>query len=237
MKIREDLFKGPERRDLLVSWMGLIDRYQDPVFLINRYNEIITVNKPAIRLLRQKKDKILGEKITVYEGTIVDYAEMDNKREALETIGFYHCYSLLTVKNSKEYLTELTINRVPISNNDYCFIYQFSIEKKRDIEDYKDLVKLKNEIYSNITINEINKLKQKLHIPYRRILNLFIIFEGITPKQYLNKMKLEKCKKLVEEGKHFKEIAYELGFFDVSHLSNFFKEKTDITLNEYRNDY
>ena len=238
MKTRDELLRRPERRDLLVSWMGLVGQYQDPVFLVNRYNEIITVNKPALRLIRQEKSKILGKKINVFEGTIIDLEEIDSKKEALENIGYFRCYSLLKIKKNKEYLTELTINRLPLRNDDYCYLYQFAIEEKRNIGDYKDVVKLKNEIYMNIAINEINKLERITNIPYRRILKLFILFEGITPKQYLNRMKLKKCKEMVGEGKYsFKEIAYELGFFDVSHLSNFFKEKTSLTLNEYKNSF
>jgi len=144
MKTRDELLRRPERRDLLVSWMGLVGQYQDPVFLVNRYNEIITVNKPALRLIRQEKSKILGKKINVFEGTIIDLEEIDSKKEALENIGYFRCYSLLKIKKNKEYLTELTINRLPLRNDDYCYLYQFAIEEKRNIEDYKDVEKLKN---------------------------------------------------------------------------------------------
>ncbi len=235
MRSTSTIFKGPEKRDLLTTWMGLVEHYNDPSVIFDQFDKIVMVNDAAVWILGGK-EKLIDRNINVLEGSVVDFEEHELRKKKVETEGYYYGLSILRSLEGREYLAELTINRVPSSNGGYCHIYKFAIKLKKSLKDYRDLVKIKNEIYLNLKdINDIAQLEYKLKIDYRRILFLFKKFEGTTPKQYLNEKKIQKCSELIGIGAlSFKEIAYELGFCDISHLANVFKEKMNKTLSEYR---
>jgi len=105
------------------------------------------------------------------------------------------------------------INRfVPLSHN--------------KLEEYKDLVLVKNEIHQNMgKITDIYQLTKNLNLNYRLILSLFKQYEDTTLKNYLIDMKIGRCIEMMRTVKYtFKKIASELGFCDLSHLSSVFKE-------------
>ena len=58
---------------------------------------------------------------------------------------------------------------------------------------------------------------------------------GITPHQYLIKMKIAKAKSMLEEGRlSLQHIAYDLGFSDQSHFSRTFKKFAGVSPRNYR---
>lgn len=86
--------------------------------------------------------------------------------------------------------------------------------------------------YRNISVNEIAK---NLHISDRYLYNLFIKHENISPKQFINKVKLEKaCEILKNTSNTITEVALSVGFNDVLTFSRFFSKHMKMSPSEYR---
>ena len=64
---------------------------------------------------------------------------------------------------------------------------------------------------------------------------LFSSVEGLTIEQYIIKQKVEKVKELiVYDELNFSEIAYQLGYSSVAHLSSQFKKITGQSPSEFK---
>ena len=73
-------------------------------------------------------------------------------------------------------------------------------------------------------------ISENLHHDYSYLSKLFSETEGITIEQFVISQKIEKAKELlVYDEKSLGEIAYELGYSSVSHLSSQFKKITGLT--------
>ena len=57
---------------------------------------------------------------------------------------------------------------------------------------------------------------------------------GISPYRYLQSIRIEKAKQLLEEQVPLIEIADMCGFSDQSHFSNYFKEFIGVTPKQYQ---
>jgi len=229
--------------EVVKSWMSLINIY--PVVITDEDNKINIVNENVCRLWKRSENELIGKSFQILLSKIVDLTEEEKKKEMLENTGKYCGYLIIRDFLGKEYLARININQVLIMDREFSFkqehnLNQFIVENNKNMGfyDYLDMVEIKNEIFQNLrTIGDIKELEAKLKIDYRRILFLFKKFEGLTPKKYLSHMKIERCIKMLRERKfNCKEIAYELGYCDVSHLCKSFREKTGKTLNEFKNE-
>lgn len=107
------------------------------------------------------------------------------------------------------------------------------------INDNKNILieKIKNCIiemvhYSNekIKINFSNYLSEKLQYNYTYMANIFSETEGITIEQFIISHKIERTKELLIYGElNISEIAQNLHYCSVAHLSNQFKKITGIS--------
>lgn len=78
-------------------------------------------------------------------------------------------------------------------------------------------------------------LSKKLAKSYASISRVFSSKEEITIEKYFIRLKIEKAKELVQYGKlSFSEIAYQLGYKNLQHLSRQFKEITGMSMSEYQ---
>lgn len=78
-------------------------------------------------------------------------------------------------------------------------------------------------------------LRKELHTDYSTLSTLFSQTEGITIEKYIIKQKVERVKELLVYNQlTVSEIAYELGYSSVHHLSNQFKKTTGLTPTEFR---
>lgn len=78
-------------------------------------------------------------------------------------------------------------------------------------------------------------LAQTLAKSYATISRVFSRKEEITLEKYFIRLKIEKAKELVEYGdSSFSEIAYQLGYKNLQHLSRQFKEITGMSMSEYQ---
>ncbi|MDN5353134.1 MAG: hypothetical protein PWQ12_2055 [Clostridiales bacterium] len=65
------------------------------------------------------------------------------------------------------------------------------------------------------------------------LLRSFTKQKGISPYRYLETIRIEKAKKLLEGGKLPIDVALQTGFSDQSHFSNFFKKFIGLTPKQY----
>ena len=90
-----------------------------------------------------------------------------------------------------------------------------------------DLVQYKNE---KLKINLSTYLSEDLKQDYSSLSNLFSETEGITIEHYFIAQKIEKAKELLIYNElTLSEIAIELNYSNVAHLSNQFKKVTGFT--------
>ena len=84
---------------------------------------------------------------------------------------------------------------------------------------------LKNSVY----------LSDKLSKPYTQLSKMFSTQEGITIEKYIIAQKIEKVKELLSyEEKTLSEIAFEIGYSSVQHLSTQFKTVTGYSVTQYK---
>jgi AraC family transcriptional regulator len=78
-------------------------------------------------------------------------------------------------------------------------------------------------------------LSDKLNKDYNYISNLFSELEGTTIEQYLINQKIERVKELlVYDELNISEVAHQLGYSSVQHLSNQFKKVTGLTPSHFK---
>lgn len=78
-------------------------------------------------------------------------------------------------------------------------------------------------------------LSSKLHKDYSYLSHLFSEVEGITIEKYIINQKIEKVKELlVYDEMNLSEIAFQLGYSSVAHLSSQFKKVTGLTPSHFK---
>lgn len=78
-------------------------------------------------------------------------------------------------------------------------------------------------------------LSRALHKDYSYLSSFFSEVEGITIEKYLINQKIEKVKELIiYDELSLSEIAYQLGYSSVAHLSTQFKKVTGLTPSHFR---
>ena len=78
-------------------------------------------------------------------------------------------------------------------------------------------------------------ITKRLHYDYSYLSDLFSSIEGITIEQYLILQRIEKVKEfLVYDQLSLTEIAYQLGYSSVHHLSAQFKKVTGLTPSHFK---
>lgn len=87
----------------------------------------------------------------------------------------------------------------------------------------------------DIKVNFSDYLADKLNLDNNYISTLFSSIEGTTIEKYLINLKIERVKELlVYDEKTLSEIAFELGYSSVAHLSGQFKKVTGLTPSHFK---
>ncbi len=86
-----------------------------------------------------------------------------------------------------------------------------------------------------LLINYSDYLSKKLGFDYSYLSMLFSSHEGITIEKYIILQKIERVKELLSYGElTLSEIAYQMNYSSVQHLSNQFKKVTGISPSAYK---
>lgn len=108
--------------------------------------------------------------------------------------------------------------------------------------DQKTIERIKNFIINlvqnqNATLHQnlSSELSNALNIEYHQLSTLFSALEGITIERYFILQRIEKAKELIVYNElSLKEIAFQLGFSSVAHLSAQFKKETGFTTSHFK---
>ncbi|MCY7844404.1 AraC family transcriptional regulator [Bacillus haynesii] len=89
---------------------------------------------------------------------------------------------------------------------------------------------LESHYQENITLEHLSKLTgwSKYHL-----LRSFTKQKGISPYSYLETVRINHAKKLLEEGVKPIDAAFQTGFSDQSHMTKFFKRQVGLTPKQY----
>lgn len=81
-----------------------------------------------------------------------------------------------------------------------------------------------------LSVNFSTYLSEKLHYEYSYLSRLFSSVEGITIEKFITSQKIEKVKELLfYDEQSLSEIAFQLNYSSVAHLSSQFKKETGMT--------
>ncbi|MDB5261700.1 MAG: hypothetical protein JWQ14_981 [Adhaeribacter sp.] len=79
-------------------------------------------------------------------------------------------------------------------------------------------------------------LTDKLNLPYQQLSKIFSRQEHTTIEKYFIRLKIEKVKELLSYNQlTLSEIAYQLKYSSLQHLSTQFKKVTGVSVSEYKN--
>lgn len=93
------------------------------------------------------------------------------------------------------------------------------------------IIYINENIYSPLTVEE---LSQKFLISRSSLQNIFKNNLNVSPKKFINNVKLEKAKILIKENKYtISEISNMLGFGSIHYFSRKFKEEFNISPSEF----
>lgn len=152
--------------------------------------------------------------------------------------------------NKEESQVDITINRIlEIANGDeknkefLLDLYSQELvykllnvaEINRLITEYRNnpinkaIEIMRNNILDKITIGDI---ANNLNMPITKFSSKFKAVTGITPNNYLRKLKLSEAKEMLKY-KSVTEVSYDLGYENISHFIELFKKYYGITPKQY----
>ncbi|MDF9795020.1 AraC-like DNA-binding protein [Catalinimonas alkaloidigena] len=86
-----------------------------------------------------------------------------------------------------------------------------------------------------LKVNLSDYLSERLHYDYSYLSNIFSEVKGITVEKYFIAQKIERVKELMVYNElSLSEIAYQLGYSSVAHLSSQFKKVTGLTPSHFK---
>lgn len=145
---------------------------------------------------------------------------------------------LVTNLASNNYMSILRVKSVMLEIIIYYFdnIQSEKIEmvSSKSTEIISRVVKyISNNLSKNISINDLAELVY-LHPNY--FIKFFKKHMGSSPKNYINKLRLEKAKKLlITTEMNITDISREIGYSDTCYFSKYFKKNTGFTPTEFKN--
>jgi transcriptional regulator GlxA family with amidase domain len=117
--------------------------------------------------------------------------------------------------------------------------HSFSIfDTQRNHDDY-DIGKVQDYIEKNYEEQmTINDLAEKFNMSSRTFIRKFTANTGNTPIEYVQRVRVEAAKRLLEKGKlSVEQVCLETGYGDFGFFRNIFKRLTGLTPQEYKKKY
>ena len=97
------------------------------------------------------------------------------------------------------------------------------------------IIKQIHHSHEPLTTNFSTLLSDQLHHEYTSMSKLFSMVEGITIERFILKQKIERVKEfLFYDELTLTEIAYQMNYSSVAHLSTQFKKETGMTPSEFK---
>ena len=100
------------------------------------------------------------------------------------------------------------------------------------------IVKLVHQLEENPLITNSIWLEEELEENYQKVSRTFSSLTNLTIEKYIILHKIERAKELIQYKQlPFESIAYNLGYKNLSHLSNQFKEVENMSLSEFKKKF
>jgi AraC-like DNA-binding protein len=109
-------------------------------------------------------------------------------------------------------------------------------KKTRQISQIKSIIiKQIHHLETPLEVNFSTLISNNLHQEYSSLSKLFSSVEGITIEKFILKQKIEKVKELLfYDEMALSQIAYQLGYSSVAHLSAQFKKETGMSPSHFK---
>jgi AraC-like DNA-binding protein len=121
------------------------------------------------------------------------------------------------------------------------FVERFLLKKGTRVKDgdpvFKESLDL---IYQHKGILTINELLKKLPVTERQLERKYNKYIGVTPKKFSDIIKFQHFLKLLQHHRPNEKMThavYDGGYYDQSHLNNYFKKTTGLTPWQYKLDH
>ncbi|MCQ2011593.1 AraC family transcriptional regulator [Sporolactobacillus sp. STSJ-5] len=98
----------------------------------------------------------------------------------------------------------------------------------QDIQDMKHFIK-KNCLKKLL----LDELADHVGVDKYQLIRRFYRYMGLTPQKYLINLRINKAKKMLQNGLPIADVAVTSGFYDQSHFSKYFKAYTGVTPMHY----
>lgn len=110
-------------------------------------------------------------------------------------------------------------------------------EKDDNEKEYSEYKLLRNYLLNNYSEQlSIESVARETDIPYYKISKIIKENSGVSFNQYINRIRIDKAKKQLEQSDlQVSEIAWEVGFKNISHFNRVFKDIVQLAPLEYRN--
>ena len=110
----------------------------------------------------------------------------------------------------------------------------------RSLYPHDDLTKhiIQSKLYIDKHFSEninLSKIAGKAMVSKFHFIRVFKKYYGRTPNQYLQEVRIEKAKQLLQKGKTIDETCYAIGFTSKTSFISLFKKKTGKTPLTYQN--
>ncbi|MCC7231421.1 MAG: helix-turn-helix transcriptional regulator [Bacteroidia bacterium] len=153
----------------------------------------------------------------------------------LKNLGFHPVHISLGEAELEQPLTDADKQKIRIRLQALGFEI-INDKKSRLIDQIKTaIIKLVHQQSGDLKINLSDYVTDKLNRDYSYLSGLFSEVEGITIEKYFISQKIERVKELlVYDELTLSEIAFELNYSSVAHLSNQFKKITGLTPGHFK---
>lgn len=192
---------------------------------------------PTKALFLELKDNLLKqvtEKISIGINADNDFLKEDRFFHGKINDELGKCLNKLTnvsveQEKNKEFLIDLYVQELVYHLVQIKGVQQI-INIKHDNPIYKSIQYIQDNIRKPISISQ---LAYDLKMSEANFCNSFKKIVGITPKEYITNLKLSQAKNLLK-NQNVTEVAYDLGYENISHFISLFKNKYGITPKQYQ---
>lgn len=197
----------------------------------------MTIDTPTKALVFELDDNLIqkvSESVSLdynvdYETLIQDQLLCAQENEEFQDV-YHRIVKILTSQcNQKEYLIDLYAQELIYRLFQVKGVTQL-LNCGLDNPIKKALYIIHNEYMHPITIQQI---AAELNMSEANFCQYFKKIMRITPKEYLTNLRMEKAKELISNSK-VTDVAYDLGYNNISLFINHFKEKYGITPKQYQ---
>lgn len=223
----EEAIEKEQQMNVIKSKLELLDYY----FENSNKNHVLNLIEETLAIIHKKEDMDNLFIVEVYSDIAVNLIKyinrMEMSKEIRENFNVDQLYNVTLHKRWDDAFVYLT--------GIIEFIFQLKMSNLKKQKD--DVVKsVKEYIHEHLSEDtSLDVLSDQVGLSPEYVLRLFKKSEGITILQYINDLKVIKAKRLIADANlQIKDIANRLGYTSSGYFGRFFKSKTGMSPQAYR---